>query len=219
MKSRGYLSTIIINSAVWIITALMAPLAAEATVDSAVTSAAVDSVAAALSKQGLTPEIAGKLSGDQILRAMKASQDFRLQEMALANKGNPALAAGTLVPIVGACGLFTTIILVVLIPVFLDFRRNRLLHETLRAMVEKGMEIPAAMLAPQTKQTKSKSDLRTGVIAVSAGLGITLFFLALNGIEDNNLWGIGLIPLIIGIGYIVVWKMESKKGASETRES
>jgi cadmium resistance protein CadD (predicted permease) len=75
------------------------------------------------------------------------------------------------------------------------------------------------MLAPQTKQTKSKSDLRTGVIAVSAGLGITLFFLALNGIEDNNLWGIGLIPLIIGIGYIVVWKMESKKGASETRES
>jgi hypothetical protein len=190
---------------------------ADAKVDSTtIAKAAAESLsAAATGEHGITPQIAGKLSGEQIVKAMKDLQDFRLHQKELENKGNPAVS-GTIVPIVAVGSFFTTITLVVLIPVFLQFRRNRLMHETMRNMVEKGMEIPTALLVPPEKP---KSDLRRGIIGVSSGIGIILFFLALNGFGDKNPWAIGLIPLAIGIGYIVVWKLENKKVGTKDLES
>ena len=219
MKYRRNIGRITIIIAAWIVLIFTTLTMAKANADSTpvITAEAESLAAAATGKHGITPEIAKKLSGDQILKAMKDLQDFRLEEKKLENKGNPAIgASGTIVPIVAVGGFFTTITLVSLIPVFLQFRRNRLMHETMRNMVEKGMEIPAALLAPIEKP---KSDLRRGIIGVSSGVGISLFFLALNGIGDKNIWAIGLIPLAIGIGYIVVWKLENKKGATETRDS
>jgi hypothetical protein len=179
------------------------------------TAVAESTVAAAAIEHGITPEIAQKLSGDQIIQAMKDLQDFRLREKGMTNKAR-RFGPEVFVPVVAIGGFFLTVILLVIVPLFLYFRRNRLLHETLRTMVEKGMEIPPALLAPPVKP---RNDLRFGIIGVSSGIGISLFFLALTGIGDKNLWAIGLIPLAIGIGYIVVWKLENRIDTIDDRNA
>jgi hypothetical protein len=190
---------------------------AESKTDSvSVTPAAIESLGAALSAggKGIAPEIAGKMSGDQIVKALKDMHEFRLKEQALQNKNNPA--ANPLIPVVAIGGFFTMVVLIVLIPLLLQFRKNRLMHETLRSMVEKGAEIPPALLIPPEKP---KTDLRRGILGITEGVGISLFFLALNGTSDKGLWAIGLIPFSIGVGYLLLWKLARRNDTKTVQDS
>jgi len=40
------------------------------------------------------------------------------------------------------------------------------------------------------------------------GLGLMLFFGAVNSWEGGA-WAIGVIPFVIGLGYLLVWKLEA----------
>jgi hypothetical protein len=81
-------------------------------------------------------------------------------------------------------------------------RRNRMMHETLRAMIEKGVPIPPELLAgggaalanAANAGLLQNNDLRYGLIFVALGIG--LFVLV-------GKWG--LIPLLIGAAMIVAW--------------
>ena len=42
------------------------------------------------------------------------------------------------------------------------------------------------------------------------GLGVMVFFGAINDWE-GGIWSLGLIPFLIGLGYLIVWKLETKK--------
>jgi hypothetical protein len=42
------------------------------------------------------------------------------------------------------------------------------------------------------------------------GLGLMLFFGAVNEWEGGS-WAIGVIPFVIGLGYLLVWKLEGGK--------
>jgi len=42
------------------------------------------------------------------------------------------------------------------------------------------------------------------------GLGAMIFFGAVNDWE-GGVWSLGLIPFLIGLGYLMVWKLEGKK--------
>jgi hypothetical protein len=41
------------------------------------------------------------------------------------------------------------------------------------------------------------------------GLGVMIFFGAVNDWEGGA-WSLGLIPFLIGLGYLLVWKLEGK---------
>jgi len=77
-------------------------------------------------------------------------------------------------------------------------------------MVEKGQPVPAELLAPHTRAVRQRSDVRRGVIWTMIGLGAMIFFGAVNDWE-GGVWSIGLIPFLIGLGYLLVWKLEGKK--------
>jgi ABC-type Mn2+/Zn2+ transport system permease subunit len=77
-------------------------------------------------------------------------------------------------------------------------------------MVEKGQPVPAELLAPATGAVRRRSDLRRGVIWAMIGLGLMIFFGAVNDWE-SGVWSLGLIPFLIGLGYVIVWKLETKK--------
>jgi len=49
-----------------------------------------------------------------------------------------------------------------------------------------------------------------GVICTMIGLGAMMFLGAVNDWE-GGVWSIGLIPFLIGLGYLMVWKLEGKK--------
>ena len=105
--------------------------------------------------------------------------------------------------------IFGTPILIVAVILYFSFSKTRALHRTVRLMVEKGQPVPEALLNPPPAQ-RQRSDMRRGVVLVMVGLGLMVFLGAVNEWEGGA-WSIGLIPFLIGAGYLLVWKLEGRK--------
>ena len=121
------------------------------------------------------------------------------------------LGALMAIPIVGI--IFTTLfgapVMVVAAVMFFSYLKSRSLHRTVRAMVEKGQEVPAALFAPPPI-IRARSDLRRGVVLLMVGFGLMIFFGAVNDWEGGS-WSLGVIPFVIGLGYLLVWKLEGRR--------
>jgi len=80
-------------------------------------------------------------------------------------------------------------------------------YRTLLQLADKGVELPQQLLVdPQL----ADSERRRGLVLVSAGIGLMLTLLALPGQFDDGhsvheLWGLGLLPLMTGLGYLASW--------------
>jgi Flp pilus assembly protein TadB len=116
-----------------------------------------------------------------------------------------------IVPLVGVVFLtiFGAPVLIVAVIMYFGFSKNRMMHRTVRMMVEKGQEVPAALLAPPPPAQRQRSDMRRGVVLMMIGLGLMLFLAAVNDWEGGA-WAVGIIPFLIGAGYLIVWKLEGK---------
>jgi uncharacterized protein DUF6249 len=112
--------------------------------------------------------------------------------------------------VIAMLSVFGAPVLIVGLIMYFGFSRNRMMHKTIRMMVEKGQEVPAALLAPPPPAVQKRSDMRRGVVLVMVGIGLMLFFAAVNDWEGGS-WAIGVIPFVIGLGYLLVWKLEGKK--------
>jgi len=144
-------------------------------------------------------------STDSSLAGLTPTQRFELEKLRATDNSIPALAP-LIVAIVFGCP-----VLIVAVLLYYRHRKNVLLHRTLASMIEKGTPIPPGLLAGD-KEKAPRSDLRRGIILASVGLGITIFFLA----QKDDDWGIGMIPFLIGIGYLIVWKINEKKPNGQT---
>lgn len=104
---------------------------------------------------------------------------------------------------------FLAPIVLVSIILYYRLRKARIQGEIIMALVAKDLPIPEALLSPVP--ARRGSDLRTGILLIAAGLALVLYFLsgADFGGKFHGHWAIGLIPLLIGIGYVVAWKLES----------
>ncbi len=116
------------------------------------------------------------------------------------------------IPLVGIVFLtiFGAPVLIVAVIMYFGFSKNRMMHRTIRLMVEKGQPVPPALLAPPAPAQRQRSDMRRGVVLVMIGLGLMIFLAAANDWEGGA-WSIGIIPFLIGAGYLLVWKLEGKK--------
>ena len=126
----------------------------------------------------------------------------------VAGDGMPA----EVIPLVGIVFLSifgAPVLIVVMIGVFaLLVSRSR--QRTIRMMVEKGQPVPAELLAPEVRRVRRRSDVRRGVIWTMVGLGLMVWLAAVNDWEGGA-WSLGLIPFLIGLGYLIIWKLENKK--------
>jgi Domain of unknown function (DUF6249) len=103
--------------------------------------------------------------------------------------------------------IFGAPVLIVALIMYFGFSKNRALHRTVRMMAERGQPIPPELLAPPTPAVKQRSDMRRGIVLVMVGLGLMVCFGAWNDWEGGA-WAIGVIPFVIGLGYLLVWKLE-----------
>jgi hypothetical protein len=99
-------------------------------------------------------------------------------------------------------------IVIVGLQLYFRHRKNIVLHETLRTMVEKGVPIPPEMFKKteegSTERYKSdgkhpRNDLRTGLILTGIGIGIVI----LAGKA-------GYIILFMGVAFLVIALLEKK---------
>jgi hypothetical protein len=121
------------------------------------------------------------------------------------------LGALMAIPIVGIIfsTLFGAPVLVVGAIMFFSYLKSRSLHRTVRSMVEKGQPVPAALFAAPPA-IRARSDLRRGVVLLMVGLGVMIFLGAVNDWEGGA-WSLGVIPFVIGLGYLLVWKLEGRR--------
>jgi hypothetical protein len=108
---------------------------------------------------------------------------------------------GPLLPIIAVIAPFATFIGAIALFVFLRHRRNRMMHETLRTMVEKGVPIPPELIrsggafpAGSYGAAHPHRDLRNGLVLVALGAGLCIIA-----------GKVGLIPVFIGAALLIVW--------------
>ncbi len=96
-------------------------------------------------------------------------------------------------------------------------KRNQHLHETIRQLSDKGLSVPPELIqavvtdpVSQAKTWTPTAQLRSGIINVSIGIGLMLLFQGMPP-EKNWLWVIGATPFMIGLGFLVIWWIESRK--------
>jgi hypothetical protein len=106
--------------------------------------------------------------------------------------------------------IFGAPVLIVMVIGIFALIGNRMRQRTIRMMVEKGQPVPAELLAPEVRKVRRRSDVRRGVVWTMVGLGLMIWLAAINDWE-GGVWSFGLIPFLIGLGYLIVWKLEGKK--------
>ena len=100
---------------------------------------------------------------------------------------------------------------IVAVIMFSSWARTRSLHRTVRMMVEKGQPIPPALLSTPAAVSAAAGlrpwyDLRRGIVLMAVGVGIIMFF-GISAGWDEGVWALGLIPGLIGVGYILAWRL------------
>jgi Domain of unknown function (DUF6249) len=119
----------------------------------------------------------------------------------------------TLIALVSVVAPFLFVFLIIAASLFARYRRNRMLHETLRVMIEKGVPIPPELIMPQGARVRLRtvSDLRNGLILLAIGAGLILV--------SHGMWsGTGLIVVFIGTAFLVTWFVERRENSkNETK--
>lgn len=98
---------------------------------------------------------------------------------------------------------------VAILLIFMRYRTDQTKerYRTLLQLADKGVELPHELLVdPHT----SNSDRRRALVLIGGGLGLMAMFLALpielhDGKHIASLWGLGLLPLMTGMGYFASW--------------
>jgi hypothetical protein len=93
--------------------------------------------------------------------------------------------------------------------------RTRLLHRERMAAIEKGIEIPAGLLSDSAALSPNACLLR-GLIWLLTGVALIVTLAGMGVAEgDNELIAgsaIGLVPIGVGIAYLVVYRKLQRAG-------
>jgi hypothetical protein len=105
---------------------------------------------------------------------------------------------------------------VIITALVLRYRRNRaeLRYQFLLKLAESGAPLPATLPGEATPQ---QSDLRRALVLLGGGLGLSTTLLSLpidyhRGHAIAELWGLGIFPVCIGLGYLGHWYLSRRGG-------
>ena len=105
-------------------------------------------------------------------------------------------------------------IAIVLIVLRYRYQQTQARYNAVMHLVDKGVTPPAQLL---TEPRVEFCERRRALVLISIGLGIIAMFAAMpmpyeDGRGIRELWGIGLLPLITGFGYLASWWLNRRDG-------
>jgi hypothetical protein len=105
---------------------------------------------------------------------------------------------------------------VLIIALVLRYRRTRaeMRYQFLLKLAESGVALPATLPGEATPQ---QCDRRRALVLLAGGIGLstTLVALPLNyhvGHPLAELWGLGILPVALGLGYLGNWYLTRRGG-------
>jgi hypothetical protein len=113
-------------------------------------------------------------------------------------------------PLVSIPATFGTILAIVFGALTYRYRREKQRLDTVKYLVDKGNNVPVELLVPPTP-VKKLADLRRGLILLLGGTGVSVSLLIAH---DTDAMAFGLIPGLIGVAYLIVWKVERAQAAA-----
>jgi hypothetical protein len=98
-------------------------------------------------------------------------------------------------------------IAIVLIVLRYRYQQTQARYSAVMHLADKGMAPPVQLLIEPRVEF---CERRRALVLISIGLGIIAMFSALPGHYENGrgigeLWGLGLLPLLTGFGYLASW--------------
>jgi hypothetical protein len=128
-------------------------------------------------------------------------------------------------PLIIPLGAFVVAIVAIISGIWMQAHATRIKADQRMAMLARGMsvaDIERLIGTKEEEQRPPKDPLRSlgnarraGIVLVSSGTGIMLFFFALTAIigEHEILSGaaVGLIPLAIGIGFFIDYNLQKRE--------
>lgn len=99
--------------------------------------------------------------------------------------------------------IFGTPLLIVIAVMYGRHKRRALVHQSVNKLIDSGQEIPPEIFDEATGG--QKDSRKKGIMMVSVGVAIAIVFTA---IWDTAAGSIGLIPLMIGLAHIAIWKTD-----------
>ena len=111
----------------------------------------------------------------------------------------------TSVAIFGMLVSFGLPVLIVWLALNYKSKRDRMIHDTIARLAEKGLPVPPELLS-HTPQAGGNRDLRSGLVLIAVGVGLMIFFSQI----ARSTWAVGLIPGLIGVAFIVSWAIERR---------
>lgn len=92
--------------------------------------------------------------------------------------------------------------------------RARMRYEFLLKLAEAGVAVPAVLPGETTREA---SDLRRALVLLAGGMGLSATLLALPlhyhvGRPLGELWGLGILPFALGLGYLGHWFLSRRGG-------
>ncbi len=187
--------------------------------------AAGDSAAASAHLQQLQEKAQAKLAslidatGDQMSEEDKAqaTQDITDAMASLSAAADQGAHPGSsddstsvtdmLMGITAITLIFGSPLLIVAAVLYANYRRKRLVHDTIKQYISSGKDVPAEVMDSLQAEITPRSTLRKGLVMTGAGLGIIACFVVMGETEAAAL---GLIPLFIGLAQLLIWKLEAR---------
>lgn len=88
-------------------------------------------------------------------------------------------------------------------------KHNQLQADLFTKALEKGQAVPKDLFA---KSDKEDSPLRTGIILVLVGIGISFMLWVLIDVpEDRRVAIVGILPFFMGVAFLIIHLIEKKK--------
>ena len=104
-------------------------------------------------------------------------------------------------------------VLIVYIATYFDSENKKAFHATLAKLIESGQELTPELLESvpgyKSKEKRKRGDIRSGSITSGVGIGIALF--GHFGVQEQELFGIGLLVLCVGLGILAYGIYSSKR--------
>jgi hypothetical protein len=105
-------------------------------------------------------------------------------------------------------------VLIVMITLRYRDRQTQARYRTLLQLADKGVELPPQLLV---ESQPGDVERRRALVLIGGGLGVMAMFLALpgqfngDGMRVSQLWGLGLLPLMTGLGYLASWWLNRRE--------
>jgi hypothetical protein len=97
-------------------------------------------------------------------------------------------------------------LILISIPFYFNHKKIRERQLIISSLIEKGKEIPKELMVHST--VPGRSDFHKGVILTAMGIAVVIVLLSLK--IANNYWTVGLIPLLIGVAYLISFKFDKR---------